>query len=64
MDKIDTTKVVKLSERWKRVLQYKALKDWSTHKITGVTCIETILEYEKLIFVNKDILEECKHETE
>ena len=64
MGTIDKDKLVKLSNAQKRMLQYSYLKDWSKGKLTGLDCIVKIVEREKLIFINKDILEAAKNETQ
>lgn len=64
MDQVDKDKIIKLSTSEKRLLQYKTLLSWSTGKITGVECIEKILELEKLIFINESIIKAARNETE
>lgn len=62
MDKVNKDTVIKLSQKQKRVLQYRTLRGWSEGKLTGIDCIEKILEYEKLIFINESILEAARDE--
>jgi hypothetical protein len=40
----------------RRKLQYQVLKQWDQGKITGLDCINKIVDFEKLIYLNKDII--------
>lgn len=40
----------------RRELQYKVLKDWDMGKLTGLDCIQRIIDLEKIVPLNKDII--------
>lgn len=40
----------------RRDLQFHILVDWNNGKLTGDECIERIVELEKLVFLDKNII--------
>lgn len=54
----DSTKarqVLEEATKERRLRQYSEMKKWDIGKITGIECIENIIELEKIIFIGNKI---------
>lgn len=47
----DRKKILDDATRERRVYQYEELRKWDMGKTTGLQCIESIIELEKIIFI-------------
>ena len=44
-------RVLEEATRERRLRQYSEMKKWDIGKITGIECIENIIELEKIVFI-------------
>jgi hypothetical protein len=48
-------RVLEEATKERRLRQYSEMKKWDVGKITGIECIENIIELEKIIFIGNKI---------
>lgn len=48
-------KVLEEATKERRLRQYSEMKKWDIGKITGIECIENIIELEKIVFIGNKI---------